>query len=56
MDATGIVPEILLQGVRAGLILLGYFLAIPLLLAPLLAHARGARLWRRAGVAWTASC
>lgn len=51
--ATGIVPEILLQGVRADLILLGYFLAIPLLLAPLLAHARSARLWRRASVAWT---
>ena len=36
--ATGIVPEILLQGVRADLILLGYFLAVPLLLASLLAR------------------
>jgi len=51
--ATGIVPDILLQGVRADLILLGYFLAVPLLLAPLLAHARSASLWRRASVAWT---
>lgn len=51
--ATGIVPEILVQGVRADLILLGYVLAIPLLLAPLLAHRRSARLWRQASVAWT---
>ena len=50
--ATGILPEILLQGVRADLILLGYFIAIPLLLAPLLAHVRSARLWRRASTAW----
>ncbi|WP_229491467.1 LTA synthase family protein [Massilia sp. HP4] len=53
VSATGIVPEILVQGVRADLILLGYCLAIPLLLAPLLAHARSARLWRSASVAWT---
>jgi len=53
VSATGIVPEILVQGVRADLILLGYFLAIPLLLAPLLAHGGRARLWRRASVAWT---
>lgn len=51
--ATGIVPEILVQGIRADLILLGYCIAIPLLLAPLLAHARSARLWRTASVAWT---
>lgn len=51
--ATGVVPEILVQGVRADLILLGYCLAVPLLLAPLLAHARSARLWRGASVAWT---
>jgi len=50
--ATGILPEILLQGVRADLILLGYFIAVPLLLAPLLAHARSARLWRTASTAW----
>lgn len=50
--ASGIVPEILLQGVRADLILLGYFIAIPLLLAPLLAHARSAGLWRIASVGW----
>ena len=51
--ATGVVPEILLQGVRADLILLGYFIAVPLLLAPLLAHARSARLWRTVSVGWT---
>ena len=50
--ASGIVSDILLQGVRADLILLGYFIAIPLLLAPLLAHARSARLWRTASTAW----
>jgi len=53
--ATGIVPELLLQGVRADLILLGYFLAIPLLLAPLLAHGRSARLWRRFTVGWASA-
>ena len=41
-----------LQGVRADLILLGYFLAVPLLLAPLFAHRFSARLWRTATVAW----
>ena len=51
--ATGIVPEILVQGVRADLILLGYFLAIPLLLAPLLAHRRTARVWQRFTFGWT---
>lgn len=50
--ATGILAEILVQGVRADLILLGYFLAVPVLLAPLLAYERNARLWRRVTVAW----
>lgn len=50
--ASGIVPEILVQGVRADLILLGYFLALPLLLAPLLAHPRSARLWRIVSTSW----
>lgn len=50
--ASHIVPEILVQGVRADLILLGYFLALPLLLAPLLAHRRSARLWRIVSTSW----
>lgn len=50
--AAGSLAEILVQGVRADLILLGYFLAIPLLLAPFLAHERSARAWRGFTVAW----
>ena len=52
VEATGISAVLFLQGVRADLILLGYFLAIPLLLAPLFAHRFSARLWRTATVAW----
>lgn len=50
--ATGIVGEMLVQGVRADLILLGYFMAVPLLLAPVLAHKFSARLWRLTTVFW----
>lgn len=49
---TGIVGEMLLQGVRADLILLGYFFALPLLLAPLLAHRMTARTWRAITIGW----
>ena len=49
---TGIPLRIFVQGVRADLILLGYFLAIPLVLAPLLAHRRTQRLWRLLSVGW----
>ncbi|MDB5747423.1 MAG: synthase family protein [Massilia sp.] len=45
VQAAGIYNEIFVQGIRADLILLGYFLVIPLLLAPFLAHQRSARLW-----------
>ena len=55
VSATGIVPEILVQGLRADLILLGYFLAVPLLLAPLLAHRRSARVWQGFALWWTAA-
>ncbi len=51
--ATGSLAAILVQGVRADLILLGYFLAVPLLLAPLLAHRGSARLWQGLAVGWT---
>lgn len=53
VEATGIVADILIQGARADLILLGYFLVIPLMLAPLLAHGFSANLWRRFTMVWT---
>lgn len=52
VQATGISAVLFLQGLRADLILLGYFLAIPLLVAPLLAHRYAARFWRAAMVGW----
>jgi phosphoglycerol transferase MdoB-like AlkP superfamily enzyme len=50
--ATGIPGQVFVQGVRADLILLGYFVAIPLVLAPLLAYQRTQRLWRAVSVGW----
>lgn len=52
VSATGIVGEIIVQGVRADLILLGYLLALPLLLAPLLAQRYSERAWKTFTVAW----
>jgi phosphoglycerol transferase MdoB-like AlkP superfamily enzyme len=52
VHAAGIPGQMLLQGVRADLILLGYFEAVLLVLAPLLAHRVTATLWRRLTVAW----
>lgn len=49
---TGIPGEILLQGARADLILLGYFITIPLLLAPLLAHPSRASIWKGFTSCW----
>jgi phosphoglycerol transferase MdoB-like AlkP superfamily enzyme len=51
--ATGILGEVFVQGIRADLILLGYFIAVPLALAPLLAHRRTARLWAGLTAWWT---
>ncbi|MBB3219794.1 LTA synthase family protein [Pseudoduganella umbonata] len=51
--AAGVLGDIFVQGIRADLILLGYFLAIPLALAPLLAHRRTARLWTALTAWWT---
>lgn len=53
VQATGIVGTMLVQGIRADLILLGYFLAIPLLLAPFLAHRPTAMLWRHFTLYWS---
>ena len=52
VQAAGVLDQIFVQGIRADLILLGYFLVIPLLLAPFLAHRRSARLWARLSAWW----
>ena len=50
--ATGIIGDILLQGVRADLILVGYFMLLPLALAPLLAHRISERSWKLLNAGW----
>jgi phosphoglycerol transferase MdoB-like AlkP superfamily enzyme len=50
--AAGNLGEILLQGMRADSILLGYFIAIPVLLAPFFAHRFAASRWRVFNVCW----
>lgn len=52
VEAAGILGQVFVQGIRADLILLGYFLVVPLLLAPFLAHRRSARLWARLSAWW----
>ncbi len=52
VKAAGIPGQMLVQGVRADLILLGYFIIIPLLLAPFLAHRPTLRLWKQFTVWW----
>ena len=52
VHAAGIIGQMLVQGVRADLILLGYFFAVPLLLAPLLAHRFNTRRWRMLTLCW----
>ncbi|WP_343733250.1 LTA synthase family protein [Duganella sp.] len=52
VSATGIVGQILVQGVRADLIMLGYLIALPVVLAPLLAHNRTLGLWKNFTVVW----
>lgn len=49
---TGITGTMFLQGARADLILLGYCVAIPLILAPLLAHAKTMRFWMQGTALW----
>ncbi len=53
VHATGIAGEAMVQGIRADLILFGYFLLLPLALAPVLAHRRSARVWTAVTVAWS---
>ncbi|HOY22167.1 MAG TPA: LTA synthase family protein, partial [Cellvibrio sp.] len=52
VSATGLLLEMLVQGVRADLIVLGYFVAISVLLAPFFAHKLSARLWRSFNLYW----
>ncbi|WP_020653459.1 LTA synthase family protein [Massilia niastensis] len=52
VQATGIPITVLVQGVRADLVLLGYALAIPLVSAPLFAYSYFARFWKLAAVSW----
>ncbi len=49
---TGLLFEILVQGIRADLILLGYFVAVPVLLAPFFAHEMTRFFWRVFTVSW----
>jgi phosphoglycerol transferase MdoB-like AlkP superfamily enzyme len=42
----------LLQGVRADLIVLGYFVGIAVLLAPFIAHKKTARIWWLFNLSW----
>ena len=52
LSATGILGQIMVQGVRADLIMLGYLIALPLVLSPLLAHQKTLGLWKNLTVAW----
>lgn len=54
VEPAGSVPWMLLQGVRADLILLGLLVAVPVLLAPLLAMSRCWALWQRFSLIWAA--
>ncbi|WP_026349227.1 LTA synthase family protein [Arsukibacterium perlucidum] len=50
--AAGDIATMLLQGIRADLILVGLWLSLPLLLAPLLAHQASFTLWRYFSHGW----
>ncbi len=50
--AAGVSGAIFVQGLRADLIVLGYLVAVPLALAPFLAHRRSARLWTTLTAWW----
>lgn len=55
VHASSLGMSIWLQGMRADLILLGYFLVPPMVLAPLLAWSRSARWWQRVTLVWTSA-
>lgn len=52
VTAAGDIATMLLQGVRADLIFIGLWLAIPLLLAPLLARAGSFKVWLKLNHLW----
>lgn len=52
VKVAGNLAELFLQGIRADLILLGYFIAIPVFLAPFFAHPFFARPWRIFNLCW----
>jgi phosphoglycerol transferase MdoB-like AlkP superfamily enzyme len=54
--ATGIWPEMLLQGLRVDIIQLGLLVIIPLLLSPLFFHRRAWVWWRRITFFWVVAC
>lgn len=56
VNATGLFGRLIVQGVRADLILLGYLLVIPFLLAPLFAHRKTAPFWKRFTATWASVC
>jgi len=51
-QAAAIPASLFVQGLRADLILLGYFEVLPLLLAPLLAYRSFARTWTALSITW----
>lgn len=53
---TGMLMEILLQGVRVDLIQLGLMLLIPLLLAPIFTLSRLFRIWQKFTYFWVIAC
>ena len=52
VKTAGIVGQMLVQGVRADLILLGYLVLVPVLLAPFLAHRPTGRAWKIFSSLW----
>lgn len=52
VSAANILGDMILQGVRADLILLGYFIAVVVLLAPFVAHKLSFRAWRTINLYW----
>ena len=53
VSAAGMLGTIMLQGVRADLIVLGYFVVLPLILAPVLAQRFAVRWWRPLVAGWS---
>ena len=52
--ATGVWPEMLLQGIRVDIIQLGLLTLLPLLIAPLFAHKKAWQWWKRFSYLWVA--